>query len=163
MSQQERKEMADRKEEIFRQLISVSLKPLPGLIELISFLKKHEIKIGAVTNAPKENVNILLKVLKIENEFDTLVLGNECLHPKPSPEPYLKGLCNLGVTSDSCIVFEDSITGLTASVAAGILSVGVLTSQTPQILQNIGATYTLPDFTFIDFDKIFEMKDFVKI
>ncbi len=42
-----------------------------------------------VTNAPKENAEFLLRVLKVQHYFEFVVLGDDCEAGKPHPAPYL--------------------------------------------------------------------------
>lgn len=43
--------------------------------------------------------------------FDKVVLGEECAHPKPYPDPYLEGLKFCGAKPEETIVCEDSPSG----------------------------------------------------
>jgi len=44
---------------------------------------------------------------------------------KPDPMPYAEGLMQLGVEAGQAFAYEDSIVGVTSSVAAGIATIGV--------------------------------------
>jgi Haloacid dehalogenase-like hydrolase len=57
--------------------------------------------------------------------FVTTVAGDEVEHGKPHPEPYLTAARRLGIEPASCVVFEDSPTGLAAGEAAGCYCVVV--------------------------------------
>lgn len=46
-----------------------------------------------------------------------------------------------------CVAFEDSPTGLSAAVAAGIPTVGIMTSQPREALEGAGASLCVRDFT----------------
>ena len=48
--------------------------------------------------------------------------------PKPFPDVYLNAAKLLHVAPENCVVFEDSLTGVTAARAAGMRVVGVLTT-----------------------------------
>ncbi|MBL8293237.1 MAG: HAD family hydrolase, partial [Bryobacterales bacterium] len=60
--------------------------------------------------------------------FLHVVDGHDVVHPKPAPDIYLKAAGLLGVPADRCIVFEDSVPGVQAAVAAGMRVVGVTTT-----------------------------------
>jgi HAD superfamily hydrolase (TIGR01509 family) len=45
--------------------------------------------------------------------------GHEMPRSKPAPDVYLAAMAPLGVTADRCAVVEDTVTGVTAGVAAG--------------------------------------------
>jgi beta-phosphoglucomutase-like phosphatase (HAD superfamily) len=57
--------------------------------------------------------------------FDVIVAGDDVLHGKPHPEPYLKAAELLGVKPEDCVAFEDSISGLKSAEAAGTRAVGI--------------------------------------
>ena len=57
--------------------------------------------------------------------FDTIVDGNSVSKAKPDPEVFLIGAEQLGVAPEACIVFEDSVAGVTAANAAGMTSIGI--------------------------------------
>ena len=106
--------------------------PVPGLIELLELATARGWPIALVTNAPRPTVGLMIRSLKVERWFPESVwsLGVECEHPKPHPQPYLRGLelCG-GAAAETALAFEDSPSGVKAAVAAGIRTVGVLTSQ----------------------------------
>ena len=45
-----------------------------------------------------------------------------------------------------CVALEDSPTGATAAVAAGVHTIGILTSQTAEAMGKIGVTHTIRDY-----------------
>eukprot|EP00730_Choanoeca_flexa_P019299 TRINITY_DN9421_c0_g2_i1.p1 TRINITY_DN9421_c0_g2~~TRINITY_DN9421_c0_g2_i1.p1 ORF type:complete len:158 (+),score=12.35 TRINITY_DN9421_c0_g2_i1:381-854(+) len=95
------------------------------------------------------NVNFMLGAAKLEHHFppSLQILGDECKHGKPHPEPYLQGLKLLDVDAASTLAFEDSPAGASAAVAAGIPTFGMLTSQSAATMQDIGCFHTATDFT----------------
>ena len=44
---------------------------------------------------------------------------------KPDPEVFIKGAEGIGLASEECIVFEDSISGIEAALAGGMKAVGI--------------------------------------
>ena len=46
--------------------------------------------------------------------------GDEVKRGKPAPDVYIDAARKLGVDASRCIVFEDSETGITAALAAGM-------------------------------------------
>jgi beta-phosphoglucomutase-like phosphatase (HAD superfamily) len=57
--------------------------------------------------------------------FDVVVAGDEVVHGKPHPEPYLKAAELLGVDIKDCIAFEDSHTGMASAEASGAHTIGI--------------------------------------
>ncbi len=117
-----------RKEELFRDMIRPDLddRLVPGISD---FLEHHrDLPIGLATNAEPANVDFILDAAGIRPYFRAIVNGHEVDRPKPFPDVYLKVAEKLGVPPASCIVFEDSLTGVQAAKAAGMRVVGVRTT-----------------------------------
>ena len=74
-------------------------------------------------------------------------MGDECLRPKPYPDPYLRGMELLGLQPEHTIVLEDSPAGIKAAVAAGVHAViGLTTGHKAETLMEAGATVAVADF-----------------
>jgi beta-phosphoglucomutase-like phosphatase (HAD superfamily) len=99
-----------------------------------------------VTNAPRANAEHMLDVLGLGDRFDSVLVAEELPRAKPDPLPYLTGLECLGASAEAGIAFEDSIPGLTAAVGAGVFTVGLATSQSPEALLAAGAHLVVEDF-----------------
>lgn len=138
--------LASDKEARFREL-SLNLKPLAGLPDLLSWIDTHKLQTAVVTNAPRANAKSVLEVLELTDTFDAVVLGEEAIAAKPDPAPYLLALSRLGVSPQEAIAFEDSPSGMTAAVAAGIYSIGITSTHDPDVLLALGAKRAIADFT----------------
>ena len=64
---------------------------------------------------------------------------------KPDPMCYLLAADDLGVPPGDCIVFEDSLAGVQAGLAAGMTVVGVATTLPYKRLAAL-TPYVIPDF-----------------
>ncbi|PON87556.1 HAD hydrolase, subfamily IA [Trema orientale] len=104
------------------------------------------LKRAAVTNAPRPNVDLIISMLDLSSFFKIIVLGNECERAKPFPDPYLKGLQALEVSHEHTFVFEDSVSGVKAGVAAGVPVVGLGTRNPEKSLLDAGASFVIKDF-----------------
>lgn len=142
----EHEAFASRKEALFRQL-SPQLEPLQGLLALLDHAQAQGIPMAVVTNAPRRNAEHMLGALGLTERFDSVVVAEELPRAKPDPLPYLTGLAKLNGAAEAAIAFEDSVPGLTAAVQAGIFTVGLATSQSPQALLDAGASLVIDDFS----------------
>ena len=138
-------DMADAKEAAFRAM-ATTLHPLPGLIALLDWADAHKIPCGAVTNAPRANAEHMLEALGLTHRFKVLVLAEELEHQKPHPLPYLTGLKLLGADAAVSVGFEDSESGLTAAVGAGLTSIGIMTSMKHDAVLATGAALAANDY-----------------
>ncbi|KAJ1783706.1 DL-glycerol-3-phosphatase [Coemansia sp. RSA 2399] len=78
-----------------------------------------------------------------------LVAAHSVQRNKPFPDCYEMGARLLGVQPSETVVFEDSINGVKAGVAAGAVVVGILSSTPEQLLREAGASYAVRDFTAV--------------
>ncbi|XP_059651692.1 haloacid dehalogenase-like hydrolase domain-containing protein Sgpp [Cornus florida] len=136
----------DDKEAMFRRLASEKLESMNGLNKLCKWIDDHGLKCAAVTSAPRPNAELLISMLGLADFFKILVIGNECARVKPFPDPYLKALQALQVSPKHAFVFEDSVSGIKAGVAAGMPVVGVARRNPEKLLEQAGATFTIKDF-----------------
>jgi HAD superfamily hydrolase (TIGR01509 family) len=146
LSDAENRSVGDAKEARFRER-ATELEPLPGLLDFVAWGREREMSIVLVTNAPDENVRAILLALELRDFFDTVVLAEEVEAVKPDPAPYTAALKKVGVAAQEALAFEDSVSGITSSVAAGIPTVGITSSQAPETLREAGAFMTADDFT----------------
>ncbi|XP_031112369.1 haloacid dehalogenase-like hydrolase domain-containing protein Sgpp [Ipomoea triloba] len=134
------------KEAMFRRLASEQLKPVKGLDKLCEWMKERGLRRAAVTNAPRPNAELIISMLGLADFFEKLVIGSECDRAKPFPDPYLTALRGLGVSNKHAFVFEDSISGIKAGVAAGMPVVGLSLRNPESLLSETGATLVIKDF-----------------
>ncbi|GFQ00656.1 haloacid dehalogenase-like hydrolase domain-containing protein sgpp [Phtheirospermum japonicum] len=137
----------DDKEAMFRRLAAEQLKPVAGLDKLSKWVEDNGLKRAAVTNAPRDNAEMMIKMSGLGNFFELLIIGSECERAKPFPDPYLKALEQLGVSSEHAFVFEDSVSGIKAGVAAGMPVVGLATGNPEKVLSEAGAAIVIKDYT----------------
>ncbi len=138
--------IGDAKEASFRER-AAELEPLPGLLDFVKEGRRRGLGIALVTNAPKENVGAILPALKLQDFFEIVVLADEVGAVKPDPAPYTAALEKAGVGAEEALAFEDSVSGISSSVAAGIPTVGIASTQDPERLLEAGAFMVAEDFT----------------
>ncbi len=158
LTSEQGRSIGDAKEASFRERAS-ELEPLPGLEDFVERGRERGMKIALVTNAPEENVEAILLALKLRDFFDVVVLADEVEAVKPDPAPYRAALEKTGVPAERALAFEDSVSGISSSVAAGIPTVGIASSQDPERLLRAGAFTTAEDFTDPQLRALIEVQD----
>lgn len=146
----QRQKIMDDKEALFRRKAVQNLKPVNGLYKLCKWIENRGLRCAAVTNAPRENAELMISVVGLTDFFELLVIGNECERAKPFPDPYLKALEHFNIPSSRAFALEDSPSGLKAAVAAGLAVVGLTTRNPGQELIDAGATFLIKDFEDCD-------------
>ncbi|XP_048634564.1 haloacid dehalogenase-like hydrolase domain-containing protein Sgpp isoform X1 [Brassica napus] len=134
------------KEALFRKLVAEKVKPLDGLLKLTKWIEDRGLKRAAVTNAPKENAELIISKLGLTDFFQAVILGSECEFPKPHPGPYLKALEVLNVSKEHALVFEDSVSGIKAGVAAGMPVVGLTTGNPASVLMQARPAFLIENY-----------------
>lgn len=142
------------KEAEFRRRAAATLQPLPGLNNLLQWATLHQLRQAVVTNAPVENAEFMLQVLGLDTHFHTVVIAEQLERGKPDPLPYQTALERLGVSAQSAVAFEDSLSGIRSAVRAGVLTVGVASTQAADALYNVGATLVVDDFADPKLDEL---------
>ena len=146
LSKDEGREIGDAKEASFRER-ATELEPLPGLLDFLEEAGESGLRTALVTNAPEENVEAILLALGLGEFFDEVVLSDEVGPVKPDPAPYRAALDRLGISSEEAVAFEDSTSGISSAVGAGIPTVGIASTQDPETLRRAGAFMVAKDFT----------------
>jgi len=146
LSDDEARKIAEDKEASFRER-SGELEPMPGLRNFVEKGKERGMKVSLVTNAPKENVVSTLHALGLDGAFEPVIVAEEIDASKPDPEPYEAVLEALGVSADEAVAFEDSPSGISSSIGAGIFTVGIASTHDPENLEELGVDLVVEDFT----------------
>ena len=104
--------------------IETSVPWRPGALELLTSIRAAGIPTALVTMSIR-SMALHVASLAPAGSFDRVVAGDDVIHSKPHPEPYLRAAELLGVDVTECVAIEDSTTGLAAAVASGAISIGV--------------------------------------
>ncbi|KAI4338422.1 hypothetical protein MLD38_023486 [Melastoma candidum] len=139
-------QFTEEKEAMFRKLASEQLLAIDGLYKLKKWVEDRGLKRAAVTNAPRENAELVISKLGLSEFFQAVIIGNECKHAKPHPEPYLKGLEALDASKEHTIIFEDSTSGIKAGVAAGMPVIGLTTRNPANLLLQAKPAMLIKDY-----------------
>lgn len=118
------------------------LRVLPGVRELLASLPPERWSI--VTSATRRLLLGRLEAAGLPLPA-RIIAGDEVVHGKPDPEPYITGARLLGFAPADCIVVEDAPTGVGAGIAAGCRVLGVL--GTHEAEQLTACTWIVPSLT----------------
>lgn len=117
---------------IEKQLIDFELimnfPEVTGALKFIKLVKDKGYKTGLVTSSQKIKMQRALQLLNLTDSFDTIVTADRITKGKPNPMCYLLAADDLNISPAECIVFEDSLHGINAAVAAKMNVIGVTTS-----------------------------------
>ena len=97
---------------------------MPGAIALVRELQSHGVKTALVSASPRNIVDAVLDNLG-HDLFPFSISSDDVTNTKPDPEAYVKAATMSGSDISNCLVFEDSLTGMSAAIASGAYLVGV--------------------------------------
>lgn len=101
-------------------LASSKIEPMPGLLELLSLLKREGIRRAIASSSKRCWIEEIVTRFGLEDEFEVIVSGDESRQGKPDPEIYLLAAKRLDIPPALCIVFEDTPVGVMAAKQAGM-------------------------------------------
>jgi beta-phosphoglucomutase-like phosphatase (HAD superfamily) len=106
--------------------------------------------VGCASGADRFKVELQLRKVGLLNYFEGRIFsGQELARSKPAPDVYLAAARALSVDPTRCAVVEDTLTGVTAGVAAGAMVFGNIPPEAghdaPEALRRAGAVHILTD------------------
>jgi beta-phosphoglucomutase len=124
---------------------------LPDVIKILNFLvdESQPVALGSAS----KNARLILNKVNLIDKFEAIVDGTNVSKAKPDPEVFLIAAKQLGMPTEDCIVFEDSVAGVQAANSANMISIGIGDAK---ILHE--ADYIFRDFTEISTDFLKEIK-----
>jgi len=120
-----KEELAARKNEWFVDYVN-AMKPeeiFPGVKDLLKKIRAQGLKIALASSS--KNAPAVIRLLKIEQDFDAVVDGTMTKNSKPDPEIFLLAASLLKMKPADCVVFEDAEAGIEAALNAGMKCVGI--------------------------------------
>jgi len=129
----------------------------PNNVALLRQARQSCQKVGLATMSYCPQVRKVLKILKLEDQFDFVASRDDVEHGKPYPEIYLLVAHELGFPPEECLVIEDSAVGVQAAINAGMACIAVATPFTKDALYQ---KKILPKKWIVDEpDKLFDVVD----
>lgn len=152
LNEKEIAEVVDRKETAFRESIKQFVKPIDGAVDFVHFLSQKGYKLAVGSSAPRVNVDYTLEWLGIQSFFgERVVAGNEVKQGKPAPDIFLTAARKLNASPETCVVIDDSRSGVNAGKNAGMKTIGFFSEGHRK------EEYENADFVVKTFDEIKEI------
>ena len=142
--------LADRKEEIYRQLLAAEATALPGARELMAALHDAGYRQALGSSAPEENIHTIVTLLELAPFLDATVSGETVTHGKPAPDIFLAAAARLGIEPIHCLVIEDAPAGITAAHAGGMRCIAVRRTGVPDAPGIEAADYVASSLSEVD-------------
>lgn len=97
----------------------------PGAGELLEYLSTRGVKLAVASSSGRERILSNLRAAGLDRFFDAVVSGQQVERGKPEPDIFLLAAKEIQCPPEDCYVFEDSVNGVRAGMAAGCITVMV--------------------------------------
>lgn len=148
----ESRRLAERKEVLFREVVSQHLVPLPGAAEFVKAAREAGFRCAVGSSGPRLNVETALDLLGLRSLFHHLATGDDVTQGKPHPEVFLRAAAGLGLPPGCAVVIEDAPQGVEAGLAAGCPVVALTTSRPAADLR--GANLIVESLASLSLDQV---------
>ncbi len=132
------------------------VEPIRGAVAAVSLIhSRFQGRIACASGADRFKVELQLEKCGLMPFFKGRIFsGHELPRSKPAPDVYLAAALSLGVDAGRCAVVEDTVTGVTAGVAAGATVFGYSPPEAghdaPPALRRAGAAVIFTDLSELD-------------
>lgn len=133
--------LAVEKEKEYFELASKNLESFENCESFIQLLLDKSIKIAVASSGSHEKIEFSLNKTNLLHYFDLRCSSSDVKNGKPAPDLFLYTAKKLGLDPSNCIVVEDSITGVTAAVEAGMRVIAFPGSFSEDQLKKAGGYY----------------------
>lgn len=118
------RELVREREAVMLKLLGEDLVVMPGLNELLQWLRPR-CRLALATGSSNVLMECIIGQLALEPVFEVMQCSDGIPFGKPNPAIYLRTIERLGVRPEECIVLEDSSNGVRAGRAAGCYVIAV--------------------------------------
>ena len=102
-------------------MLTRSLRAVPGVSAVVEGLHRNGVPTCVASQSPLPRVHLSLAVTDLAQYFGERVFtASMVARPKPAPDLFKYAAEQIGVDPRSCVVVEDSPSGVAAAVAAGM-------------------------------------------
>lgn len=108
-------------DEALQQAIAREVKPVAGVAEVMDYLERRDVPYCVGSNNEPANMRVALAAAGLLPRVEgRLFSAAQVARPKPAPDLFLHAARAMGIAPGNCAVVEDTVTGVTAAVAAGM-------------------------------------------
>lgn len=105
------------------KILEAGVPEKPGVREILSYFRDNGVQMAVASSSRMDNIRHHLCTAGIAEYFDVIVSGQEVSRSKPEPDIFLLAARRMKLAPKDCYVFEDSINGICAGIAAGCAAV----------------------------------------
>ena len=125
LSDERIRELDDRKESLYREIIGRDFPAMDGAEDLIDSLVADGFLLAVGSSGPPENVALALEKLRSGQRIAVAVTGSDVIRGKPDPQVFQLAAERLGIPASRCAVVEDAVHGVEAAKRAGMTAIAL--------------------------------------
>lgn len=149
------KALSQKKRGYFQKILKDQrLRVVDGFFDFIKKINSMRLKKAIASGSHKDNIIDMLNNIGLTDEFAEILSGEEVSNPKPAPDIFLAAAQRLNEPASECVVFEDTIQGVSGAKAAKMKCIALRTTSEKEKLLSAGADAVFSDYTQIDIDKL---------
>lgn len=118
-------ELLKLQKQVFSQEWNFKKVLFPEVVPLLETLIELGIPLAIASSSEHHRIKQVLEQCGLEKYFDKIISGEDFTNGKPHPDIFLQAAKELGCSSETCIVAEDSFHGVTAAKRAGMYCIGI--------------------------------------
>jgi HAD superfamily hydrolase (TIGR01509 family) len=135
----------ERLEEYFRTARG-RLRSFPGIHAAIESLVHRGIALAVASSGTFDKIRFALAEANLTSYFPVVCSSTEVARGKPAPDLFLYAATRLGLRPEQCAVVEDSVFGIAAARAAGMVALGFCSGLPPEALLKAGANHAFAEY-----------------
>lgn len=125
LSDERVRELDERKEALYRDIIRQQFPAMDGASELVDALAADGFRLAIGSSGPPENVALVQEKFAGGRRIEAVVTGADVTRGKPDPQVFLLAAERLSVAPALCTVVEDAVHGITAAQRAGMTAIAL--------------------------------------
>jgi beta-phosphoglucomutase len=125
LSDERIRELDNRKEAHYREIIRSDFPVMDGAEDLIEALSAAGMRLAVGSSGPPENVELAIGMLRGGERFSATVTGLDVTNGKPDPQVFQLAAERLNIAANHCAVVEDAVHGVEAAKRAGMVAVAL--------------------------------------
>lgn len=134
-------------EKVYPELLE-SVEPVKGASDIVRNAGKCGIKTAVASSAPLWRVKANIESMGLRcDDFDLVLSEKDIVRNKPMGDIYLLAAIKLGIEPSEALVFEDTESGIKASLAAGCPTAVMTGSLTAEEAKRKGAAFVFESFS----------------
>ena len=101
-------------------VLALGVKPIAEVVAYARERARAGCPVSVASGGDAVTVQRTLRTIGVADLFPVVVTAEEVEHGKPAPDLFLLAAKRMGVAPEECLVFEDSLLGITAAERAGM-------------------------------------------